>query len=370
MCPHISDTSDAYWGSDPGGLQRAKHSILRRYLKGWFPILASRNERLLYLDCCAGPGRHVRGQPGSPLIALDVLLEHDKRQAILDGTRIDFLFFEKIEKNAAALREEIRGLSEVPENVKLRCFHSDFSSELQRLLTRVRERRRCLPPFFGFVDPFGYSLSMELFNELLEYRSSELLINFMFSGVDRAFRVPAKSRLLDALFGTSEWRSIRSLEPVRRRLAASLDLFARQLNAKWVSPFEMRGENNAVKYVLLHATNHPKGREVMKDAMWSVDETGSFVAFENENPAQAVLFAPGPDLAKLRRAFLKVFSTGTYSGDQVRVWCHGIDFRMSHVNEVLNELEREGRLITSPPGRINVTHLQSLAVKDHIGPPD
>jgi three-Cys-motif partner protein len=63
---------------------QAKHAILRRYLEAWFPILSTYNKRVVYLDGFCGPGRYEGGEPGSPLIALNVAKHH---RAALSGPR-------------------------------------------------------------------------------------------------------------------------------------------------------------------------------------------------------------------------------------------------------------------------------------------
>lgn len=54
----------------------AKHEIMRRYLGGWFPILGSAHRRIVFIDGFAGPGVYDHGQHGSPVIALNTLLNH------------------------------------------------------------------------------------------------------------------------------------------------------------------------------------------------------------------------------------------------------------------------------------------------------
>jgi three-Cys-motif partner protein len=71
----MRDTDKEYWESY-NDLQRTKHSILRKYLGAWFPILTSWSGRVLYIDCHAGRGRHKTGEEGSPIIALNCLLNH------------------------------------------------------------------------------------------------------------------------------------------------------------------------------------------------------------------------------------------------------------------------------------------------------
>jgi three-Cys-motif partner protein len=63
----------------------AKHQLLTGYLKAWFPILSRWNDRIMFLDGFAGPGIYkgdtpdALPKPGSPIKALDVLLEHTRR---------------------------------------------------------------------------------------------------------------------------------------------------------------------------------------------------------------------------------------------------------------------------------------------------
>src|SRR5579864_4268748 len=55
---------------------RGKHVVLRRYLEAWLPILGSRHDRIIFIDGFAGPGEYSKGEPGSPLIALEAFVSH------------------------------------------------------------------------------------------------------------------------------------------------------------------------------------------------------------------------------------------------------------------------------------------------------
>ncbi len=156
-----------------------------------------------------------------------------------------------------------------------------------------------MAPSFAFVDPFGFTLSMALMNDLLKFPRCELLINFMYRYVDMAIRQPTQSSNMDNLFGCEEWRGLADMEDSRKRSQSIIDLFSQQLKSQFVSQMYMRGENNALKYVLFHATNHEKGRKLMKRAMWSVTPDGSFSANERDSPNQPVLLVPEPYLNPL-----------------------------------------------------------------------
>ena len=91
-------TDEKYW-SNYDGLQLAKHTILKRYLGGWFPKLTSAYDRVLYIDCHAGRGRHDTGQEGSPILALKGLLKHRSLDRILQNANVNFIFFERNRHN-------------------------------------------------------------------------------------------------------------------------------------------------------------------------------------------------------------------------------------------------------------------------------
>jgi three-Cys-motif partner protein len=74
MPPKRTGPKTATWPLDPHTL--AKHDLIRRYLGGWFPILAKYNGRVVFLDGFAGPGVLDDGNPGSPIIAMETLLQH------------------------------------------------------------------------------------------------------------------------------------------------------------------------------------------------------------------------------------------------------------------------------------------------------
>ena len=85
----------------------AKHAILERYLKAWFPILSRQSQRvqrrsdeILFIDGFAGPGEYENDKPGSPVIAITAALGH----SIDFPVPIRFLFIEADEERFAWLR--------------------------------------------------------------------------------------------------------------------------------------------------------------------------------------------------------------------------------------------------------------------------
>ena len=285
-----STADEQYW-KDYDGLQAVKHRILARYLDAWFAILSKIKGQLLYLDCHAGRGRHTSGDAGSPILVLEKLLGHQHRRRILKRVSIACHFFERNDANANQLRHEIARVGPLPSRISTHVHPTDYEAALSQLLDRLERTGTELPPSFAFIDPYGFTLSMHFMNRILKAGRTETLINFMYRYVDMGLHVPDKSTILDDLFGTSEWRSLTSIDDYKKRFEATVKLFCDQLDAEHVSWVVMRGDSDAIKYVLVHATNSLKGWRIMKRAMWRELPDGSFTAYERDRPEQGVLIS-------------------------------------------------------------------------------
>jgi three-Cys-motif partner protein len=332
---------ERYW-AEYDGLQHAKHQLLRNYLGGWFPILSSWNGRVLFIDCHAGRGRHKTGHEGSPILALKVLLEHRSRKRILTNTEVCFVFIEVNESNYSQLCDEISALGKLPTGVVVAPFQDDYESFLQQLLNKLKQGGRRLAPAFAFIDPYGFMIPMNVINELLEFSNCEIFINFMFRYVDMAMRNEAQAANMDFLFGNKDWRYLVGLDDYISRADAIISFYSDQLKANFVTHMNMRGGNNALKYVLFHATNHERGRELMKEAMWRVTPDGSFTAYERNRPDQLVLIQPEPDLSLLEDKIWEEFMGKSVRMEELYDWLLEELYLKSHLHTIIRRYRNNG----------------------------
>lgn len=257
---------------------RAKHEILRYYLKAWFPILSRWSGRIIYLDGFAGPGVYAGGEDGSPVIALQTAVEHKLRKRF---TEIMFFFIEKDPKRAYLLTQVLeKRFPNLPKNIKYGVRDAEFAPTLEEVLNELEKQGSKLAPTFAFLDPFGFSgFPMKLIGRMMSYEKCEVLITFM-AGFVKRFLDELREPALNALFATQEWKKAGSISDSEKRLRFLLDLYERQLKnvggAEYVRSFGMIGPYNQVIYYLVYGTKHWKGLKVMKDAMWKVDRRGNY----------------------------------------------------------------------------------------------
>ena len=338
------DSHKAYW-NDYDGLQRSKHRVLKRYLGGWYPILASSNERILYLDTHAGRGRHKYGEEGSPLVAVNTLINHQYKDKILRNAEVNFILFEIDERNCALLKGEIDKLRPLPKNINIYDpICSDFASELKTLLDDMEKEDAKLAPSFAFIDPFGFGIPIDLVNRVLNFRACEVFINFMYRYIDMAMKNQVQENNMKMLFGTEEWRLLVNIEEPEERREQTCKLYVSQLNAKFISKIEMYGKHNQLKYILFHATNHSKGWWLMKEAIWYAIPDGSFRAYEKDRGEQFVLLKPEPDLTSFRAYVSEIFQGKNVHYGEIYNWMEDnrIMYLEKHLRSILKQLQKEG----------------------------
>ncbi len=258
------------WDIEPH--TRAKHELLTRYLDAWFPILTSWNQKVLFIDGFAGPGRYEGGEAGSPVLATS---SAHSRERMLRGSTIMFLFNEADNARYRELESWANAASPtLPENFDLYVANEAFVDLAQKIVDDRGEHKR-LVPTFAFVDPFGFKgVPIELISSLVRDKRSELFILFSYNAVNRWIDHPLQQKNMRDLFGCESYRDVSGFSPDERKRYLS-ELYAQQLRTvgkfPYVSQFEMIEKNGRTSYFLYHCTRALKGLEVMRSAMWKID---------------------------------------------------------------------------------------------------
>lgn len=344
----FQDPNPSYW-EDYTNLQKVKHSIIQRYLSGWFNIMATRNERILYFDTHAGRGKHASGEFGSPLVALQALLSHGLKDRILANCEVIFFFVERDGANLLALQQEIAALGQLPEKVKVCPIEGDCFGVLSDIVIDLRARDAQLAPAFFFIDPYGFSIPGKVLHELMSFPKVELFLNLIWRELDAQMYQQDKAGVcknIDELFMGQEWREITGIADHDERAQRAVNLLRQKIGATWATYLLMMRNHSAIRYILLHLSNHDKGRDLIKDCLWSICPQacteGSFFARKSEDYRQMQLLSADPDLSDLRawcEAKLR---------ERPRRWQNLINYlrpelwKESHLNQTIREMRREG----------------------------
>jgi len=334
----------------------AKHDLLRIYLGAWFPIMAKFNRRILYYDAFAGPGEYKGGEPGSPVIALRTLIDHDAFPT-MGNTTFLFLFNEQDPLCAEHLDEVVTELRESrqpwPANVPPPMITNDTFIELTtEMLDRADSRDAHLIPTFAFVDPVGVkSTPMSILKRLTDYPKGELLVYFAHEFVVRWCGAGNVDGTLTDLFGSTEYKDAGKLNGAQRGQYLH-DLYKTQLHEvckfPYIQSFAMYDHRNKRIYDLFYCTREPIGLDRMKQAMWKLAPTGDF-SFRDRFAGMDIIFGDEVDTSSLQADLLTHFAGKAETIETIVDYViASTPFASTHVKRAtLAVMQREGR-ITSP----------------------
>lgn len=345
---------------------KAKHEILRHYLGAWYPKLTAYNGRVVYIDGFAGPGIYEGGELGSPLVALDALLNHVALPRMRAG--INFVFVEQKAKRLESLKAQL-ATRILPPNVTVETYLGAFDAAMAEAFAALDQGGLRLAPTLALIDPFGVrGVRMEHIKRFMATRSCEVLITFMSSRIHRFINTDEYAPHLDALFGSEDWRAAKALRG-EERLEFIRAFFRKRLEdgqtgagARYTRYFFMRDQDNRPCYELAFATNHKDGIDAMKDAMWRIDPEGgadfsSFQAKSQRQLVQGQLFQPGPDWEVLFGMLVNTFRGQAVPWPVVEEEIRRSPFRIMRL-----PIQQEARRADA---RFTITNPQGRALNEH-----
>ena len=346
------------WDLEPH--TKAKHEILREYLKPWFPIISSRGDTVVYLDGFAGPGVYSKGEEGSPVIAMNTALTHESKSKF---KKIVFWFIEKDKETADQLGNTLKTtFPELKNNdddqIVYHIQNTTFADSVEHILDEMERDGTKLAPTFAFLDPFGVKgLPMKLIARILQYQKCEVMVTFMSKYMLR-FHDQQRENFLNELFGTKEWQEVRDMDDPNEKRKFLLNLYIKQLKtlggAKHVKTFEMIGNDNQAIYYLVYGTKHWRGMEVIKTVMNKIGRGGEYTFSDRTNPDQSCILDFFDDEFWIGDAAKKIhdeFKGKTVSVDFIREWVATETPYPYQKKKILSKLETQ-----VPPKITNVTN--------------
>jgi three-Cys-motif partner protein len=364
------------WALEPA--TAAKHRLYQGYFNAWWPILlqpARRtgrlNQRVTFLDAFAGPGRYEGGEEGSPLFTLRQLLDHPLVHRMrLSPDRVRLVFIEKRRDRYEHLMDELTGqfgpLGQLPVRVEVRQGEAGRDSE--RILTELGAWGH---PLLAVFDSWGsVNVPLTLVRRIARNYGGEVITTFGPNWFSR--REDLNADILDLVFGGREYwveaaQELRGDEKWRAWLAA----YRRALERAGFGfrlQFEVIPRTGQPLY-LVYGTRHPKGVEVMKEAMWGVDGSDG-MQFRDPRTRNAVPLGqgtlwsggdvPDPELLtlvnfRLAKGPATVESLGSWLLQETSRW------RAQDAIKAARYLSTEGLLVSRPEGRLTRSSVVKLA---------
>ncbi|GAA2861777.1 hypothetical protein GCM10010472_18860 [Pseudonocardia halophobica] len=354
------------WKLEPA--TEAKHRLNRSYLDAWWPIMLQpsgqygyERPRVTYVDAFAGPGKYLDGEDGSPVFALDRLLNHTARDRMnLRRDRVYLIFIEKDKDRCAHLRtlliERFGQLEQLPVTVIVR--EGEAATATPELLTQTRAWDH---PILAIFDSWGnVNIPFELVGRIAGVRSGEVITTFGPNWFSR--RESQDPSELDRVFGGNQyWQPAEREARPDERWRAWLETYRDSLKRAGF-PYQLQFRvtpRTGQPLHLVFGTSSDKGVEVMKDAMWKVDgEEG--MSFHDPRTREAVpagqmdLFREHDHHAELSELICQCLAPGEKSVEDVREWLlrETARWRRKDAISALSKMRERNVVQTEPNGRI------------------
>ena len=279
---------------------KIKHGILGKYLPVFINKLSSFNGRIDLVDGFAGAGRYGDGQPGSALISAKIAASPRT------DTSRGKLHCINVEKHPAAFAKLVEETKPYTDLGFVENIQGEFERKLPEILCRIEGDAALF-----FIDPFGTAGATTGTLELISKRkgATEVLVRFDPARVSRLLNFNKNADYVpDSQAAKTEarfWERGRQLTDAEGQQAAVLNdpgarkiivdgyiklvtkelgLFGYGLAYPIVNPKTM-----ALRYYLVHFSDHPDGYAYMANYMAEVQRTIDKVTTQEKEFA---LFGP------------------------------------------------------------------------------
>ena len=297
------------WERDPH--TAAKHTLLRRYMSAWFPIMAKQFDEIgiTFFDGFAGPGQYTNAQESSPAIAMEQALRPEVTRW---GTEKRLVFVEVDRGRAEHLESLLDArfpLATRPPGLVMRVHRGKCGDLFDQVIAEVGGWDG---PVFANLDGWGADTNYEIVQRVAQQQSSEVLVTFE----DQFFIRFAKGEQQagERVFGHSDWRRVDQL-PTAEKKPFLLDLYREGLHSAgfpYVLTFEMIDEGGHSLHLFFGTTNKVAVRK-FKDGLWEVDGVSGQKFRDPRDPNQMSFDILRPDFTPLESRILGLLDGRDYS---------------------------------------------------------
>jgi three-Cys-motif partner protein len=336
------------WERDPH--TAAKHTLLRRYLSAWFPIMAKqfRGDGITFLDGFAGPGEYTNSHESSPTIAMAQAI---RNEVVSLHARTRLVFIEEDRARA----KHLEGLLDLrfprrsrPAGLVARVYRGKCGELYERAIAEVGG---WAGPVFANLDGWGADTSYEIVQRIGQQKSSEVLVTFK----DQFFIrfADGEQEAGERVFGKSDWRGVVQLATADKK-PFLLSLYRQRLHDagfSYVLTFEMIDEGGHSLHLFFGTTSEVAVRK-FKDALWEVDGVSGQRFRDPRDPNQMSFDILQPDFRPLANSIIELLEEREHNiAELCRYALLETIYKDTQVKLVVDALLDEGRVERARTGR-------------------
>lgn len=355
-----------------------KDQLLGCYFKPYVSKILHTYKPLVYVDCFAGKGKFDDGNPGSPMIALNIVNECLDTTTMVDA-QISMTFI------------DLNYEDELKENLKDYPWVTVISGKYEDNIKEILKDKRGSNVFL-YIDPYGIkALQCSMFDSFANsnFNSIEMLINMNSFGFIREVCNALETSLslddptifedlveydttkmtasdksiqdLNEIAGGDYWRDI--IEDYKAGLIDGYqaeEYFAEQYCQRLMNSFTYvlnmplrirRGQRP--KYRMIHATNHPEGCLLMVDNIcnrweaWQNVQSGGQMSLFQEDPNNHIINESDIESKAIDHFSQCESWTSLNEAMSIFFMKYGPICKTRVIRDLLKKFEKDGRLLVS-----------------------
>lgn len=261
-----------------------KLHIYRQYLNEWMPVFPkSGAAKIQICDYFAGPGYDASGNPGSPMIAMDLIKDHRGTLAS-SGTKVVLRFndmdYEKVKDLRQAVQDKIDGHSLgglVEPQISAADFEKIYSNEIKAI-------QAASIPSFVFIDQYGIKhVTESVFTGLCNLQRTDFMF-FVSSSFFKRFAQEDEFLRHHPKVNKDEIAGCEQAHVHRKIRQYYQSMVPEKCDTK-VYSFTIKKNHNI--YGLIFCTAHPLGAEKFIDVAWNQNGQNGEANFDLDDDAGA-----------------------------------------------------------------------------------
>ncbi len=253
-----------------------KLELYSEYLTEWIPVFVSAHKPFVnavnIFDFFAGAGRDSKGNPGSPIIAINALMKY-KQFLSRPDLSINIYLNDKDPKYCERLKANIEGLEFDKEHIKIHYSNMEFLQAYQTLKPKMKGAANLI-----FLDQFGIKyVDKPMFLDVINLKTTDIIF-FVSSSTFKRF---SEDENVHSILGY-DIEEIKKLHPseIHRFVHKTYDSFIPKNINYCIAPFSIKKGSNI--YGLIFGSGHPLGIEKFLEICWQKDRIAGEANFDIE----------------------------------------------------------------------------------------
>lgn len=330
---------------DKGTLTKLK--LYRNYLTEWLPVFNSKltpiTDTINVFDFFAGEGCDVNKTYGSPMIAIDVMMnsKYIGRKEVTIHLHLNDHDAGKLQK----LKQHISTMNYNPNWIKVHYYNEDAIALFEKLESKMKNAANLI-----FFDQFGIKyVDKPLFQQVAQKPMTDFIF---FVSSNTYNRFPDDKNITDIVGLDAETIKKTSRKKIHELVTKGYQKLIPNDISYYLSSFSIEKKENKNIYGLVFGSRHPLGIEKFLKVCWEEDELAGAANYDIEDD-QIKLSQPTDlfgteDLTKIKRfqQLLKdcILDRDITTDKDIVAFMLKQGFIREHASFVVDELKKEGRI--------------------------